>query len=325
LSAAIVYDGRQIWTHSLGYADSNREVEVSANTPFWIASVSKSFVALTFLHLAEKAKIDLSDLASQTPNFNRTCTWLSSTQIPFAKGLECDQPITIRHILHHQNNAPAGSVFMYNPIFYSRLSRYLEHKFGQGVDAVEGRHNTLGRLIDDLILEPASMTRTMSSMWDPSKARVLQDMADGFKVTDGYLVKLPQPDKHIAGGAGVVSTITDLSKYEIALQNGTITSNKIAKKLHQPANYADGSISPYGYGWYFQQLNNTQLMWHSGKDEEAGYSALFLRIPEQKTAFILLANADSVWPTSLTNLTQAEVRESDFAALFLSHFNYDDN
>jgi len=208
VSMAIVANGELEHSLNYGFADSNREVAISSNTPFWIASVTKPFVALAFLHLEAEKKLDLDELAADTPNFVNLCKWLASTSIPFGQNLNCAAPITIRHILHHQVNGQPGKSFLYNPIMYSRLSRYLEHKFGAGVDGVESRHNFLGQTIDRVILQPAGMARSMSSMWDRRKLDVYFDLADGFQVDqNGERRKLARPDKHIAGGAGVVSLV----------------------------------------------------------------------------------------------------------------------
>lgn len=316
LAYAVVRDKHIVVSGGFGFADSNRTVAVTEDTPFWIASVTKPFVALSFLQLREQKKINLSELASNTPNFDGLCHWLAGTTIPFAKGLDCAQPINIHHILTHQVNAPVGTKFMYNPIMYSRLSRYLEHKFGKGVDAVEGRHNYLGQHIEQHILKPLDMTRTMASMWDTNKARVYQEMADGFKITEEKRkVKLRRPDKHIAGGAGMVSTVNDLAKFEAALNSGELLSDELHGLYSKPQTFKDGRESPYGFGWYFQDYQAVRLMWHSGWDEEAGYSALYLRVPDKKMAFIVLANSEGIWWHN--PLDAAQVEKSEFAQLFL--------
>ena len=297
---------------------------MTSDTPFWIASITKTFVGLAYLHLEAMGKIDIDELASQTPNFDRLCKWLSSTKIPFANGLNCDAAIRIKHILHHQVNDEPGTQFMYNPIMYSRLSRHLEHKFGQGVDAVEGRHNYLGQVIDKAILQPAGMKRTMASMWDRRKLEVFFDLADGFKVDDqGYKTKMRRPDKHIAGGAGVVSTLEDLAKYDIAISNGSIAPGNIKRKLLSPAGFNNGEVSPYGYGWYFQCYRGVKLMWHGGWDPDAGYSALHLRVPEKGLALIALANSEGLWWGN--SLIQAQVDSSPMASIFLDQFLADLN
>ncbi len=317
LAVAIVKDRRLLWSQGYGYADADHEVPITPDTPFWIASVTKPFVGLAFLHLEAEGLIDLDEHAADTPNFDGLCQWLASTALPFGRDLHCDAPITIRHILQHQVQGEPGSAFAYNPIMYSRLSRYLEHKFGAGVDAVEGRHNYLGQSIDRLILAPAGMTRTMSSQWDRSKPLVYFDMAQGFGVTeDGQLIPRRSPGRHIAGGAGVVSTVLDLAKFDIAIDNGKIASPKIRKKLFTPGQLKDGSTAAYAYGWYVQDYQGTELIWHSGWDEEAGFSALHLKIPEHNMTLIMLANGEGLWWGN--PLDKAAVEGSPFAQAFFN-------
>ncbi|MCU7554575.1 beta-lactamase family protein [Alteromonas sp. ASW11-19] len=316
MAAAVVKEGQIVWSYTRGYSEANNEIPVSLDTPFWIASVTKPFVGLTYLLLEHEGKVALSEKAHKTPNFQSLCTWLASTEIPFAKGMTCSREITIEHILKHQTNAVPGTTFMYNPILYSRLSRHLEHKLGEGVDAVEGRHNRLGQLIESYILTPAGMNKTMASMWDPAKAGVLQQIADGFRVNaNGERQKLPQPEKHIAGGAGVVSTINDLVKFERHVMLGTLLPDEVTNKLSAWPAFEDGSAAPYGYGWYFEKYQQETLMWHSGWDPEHGYSAMYLRIPDRKLTLIVLANTESLyWANSLT---KAEIVKSPLARAFL--------
>ncbi len=319
MSVAVVKNNQLAWSNGYGFADNNKEIAVTPNTPFWIASVTKTFVGLTYLHLQQDGKVQFDELAAKTPEFDGLCDWLAGTSIPFAKGLECSEPITIRHILNHQVNEPVGSSFMYNPIMYSRLSRHLEHRLGEGVRQVEGRHNYLAQSIDKYILDPAGMKRSMASMWDRTKPLVYFDMADGFKVDDkGYKTRLRRPEKHIAGGAGVVSTVLDLAKYDIAISSGEIVSAEIATQLLKPAKFNDNSTSPYGFGWYFQCYKGEKLMWHSGWDPDNGYSSIHLRLPEQNMAFILLANSEGLWWNN--PLTKARIESSEFVQLFLKHF-----
>lgn len=49
LAAAVVRDGKLAWSKGYGFADEDREVPVTPDTPFWIASVTKTFLGLLFL------------------------------------------------------------------------------------------------------------------------------------------------------------------------------------------------------------------------------------------------------------------------------------
>ena len=323
LAVAVVKDQQVLWADGFGYADVDREVPVTPDTPFWIASVTKTFVGLTFLWLEEEGRVDMSDLASDTPKFDGLCKWLAGTSLPFGDDLRCDAPITIQNIINHQVQGEPGTKFSYNPIMYSRLSRYLEHKFGDGVDAVEGRHNYLAQTIDREILNKAGLERTMSSQWDKSKALVYFDMAQGFGVTEeGELIPRPSPERHIAGGAGIVSTVLDLAKYDIAIDDGTIAPRTIKEKVFTPPVNSEGITAPYASGWYVQKYRGKTLYWHGGWDEAAGFSALYLKVPDEEISMILLANGEGIhWNNPLD---KAMVHKSPFAEAFMSRFIFKD-
>jgi hypothetical protein len=74
---------------------------------------------------------------------------------------------------------------------------------------------------------------------------------------------------------------------------------------------------PYGLGWFVQDYEGQQLVWHSGWWEDA-YSALYLKIPSLDLTFIVLANSEGVWWEN--PLDRAEVHRSPFARAFLAAF-----
>ncbi len=58
--------------------------------------------------------------------------------------------------------------------------------------------------------------------------------------------------------------------------------------------------------------------WHSGWDEEAGFSALYLKVPERDLTLVLLANGEGLRVGSPLN--EAAVERSPFARAFLDQF-----
>jgi CubicO group peptidase (beta-lactamase class C family) len=317
LAAAIVSDGSVAWSHGYGWSDD--EIPVTPETPFWIASVTKPFLGLLFLQLEADGVVNLQDRVNDVPGWDGLCAWLSGSALPFGRDLRCTTPITIDHILHHTANGQPGTRFLYNPVLYSRLSRYIEHKHGNSVDLAEGRHNQMARLVEERILAPAGMRRTMSSMWQREKMDVYFDMAQGYAVSpEGEAVRRPRAERHLAGGAGIVSTVADLARFDVALENGTLAPPAMVRRLFTPAVAPDGTVLPYAYGWYVQQYRGETLYWHSGWDEEAGFSALYLKVPARRLTLILLANGDGLaWGNPLD---RAEVERSPFARAFLDRF-----
>jgi len=323
LAAAVLKDQELAW--SKGYGSSHFDTgdgasfkEVTPETPFWIASVTKTFLGLLFLQLEEQGEINLDDHINDMPGWDNFCGWLANSEIVFGRNLHCDKPITIRNVLNHTVNGEPGTEFMYNPIMYSRLSRYIEYVYGNPISAAEGRHNTMAQLVQENILGPAGMDRTMSGMWQREKALVFFDMAQGFEYTEGGYTRKKHIERHFAGGAGIVSTVHDLFKYDIALDKGKLASDSTMKKLFSPAIAPDGTALPYAFGWYVQEYKGEKLIWHSGWDENAGFSALYLKVPERNLTLIILANSEGMWWGN--PLDKAAVEGSIFARTFLDHF-----
>lgn len=267
LAAAVVKDQELAW--SKAYGQAHDEVPATPDTPFWIASVTKPILGLLFLQLEADGVVDLRDRINDVPGWDAFCTWLGESDLPFGRDLRCDAPITIDQILHHTVNGEPGTRFLYNPFMYSRLSRYIAHRYGNDVEAIDRGHNQMAQLVDEHILELAGMRRTMSSQWDRSKMDVYFDMAQGFGVTpEGDLVRRPRPQRHLPGGAGIVSTVEDLARFDIAMDRGVLASPELMRRLFTPATTPDGTTLPYAYGWYVQDYRGETLHWHGGWDEE---------------------------------------------------------
>ena len=327
MAVAVVEDGKVLWSNGYGssHFDTGDEAvfkAVTPDTPFWIASVTKPLVALLFLKLDDLGSIDLNDTINDMPGWSDFCGWLSTSTIVFGDDLQCNRPITVRNVLTHTVNGEPGSDFLYNPIMYSRLSRFIEFRYGNPISAAEGRHNTMAKLMQDHILGPAGMERTMASLWQREKAAVYFDMAQGFEYRDGAYGRKPHIERHLAGGAGVVSTVNDLARFDIALESGDLASESVMSQVFSPAVAPDGTTLPYAYGWYVQSYKGEKLIWHSGWDENAGFSALYLKVPNRNLTFIALANSEGMWWGN--PLGKAQVENSSFANLFMEHFVFGD-
>ena len=320
LAVAVVREGEPVWAEGLGVADTDERVPVTPDTPFWTASVTKTFVGLAFLDLEEDGLVDLDDPMAGVPGFDGFCGWLARSPLVFKRDLDCAAPVTVRTVLTHTSNGDVGHAFLYNPVMYSRLSRYLEWTANDSTE-IEGGMNELARQIEARILRPAGMTRTVASQWDRAKMGVVYDMARGYGVVDDEYVQRPQPKRALAGGAGVVSTVLDLARYAQALDAGSLASPAVMEELTTPPLGRDGHALPYAYGWYVQDHRGERLVWHAGWDPDAGTSSLLLRVPSRGLALVLLANGEGVrWDNPLDG---AEVEGSPYALAFLDHFVFE--
>jgi CubicO group peptidase (beta-lactamase class C family) len=86
-----VKDGRTVCAAGFGARDPQKNLPATPDTLFGIGSVTKSFVAVAILQLAEQAKLKLDDPVS--------------AYVPLELGLS-GPPITIRHLLTHSPGFP---------------------------------------------------------------------------------------------------------------------------------------------------------------------------------------------------------------------------
>ncbi|NMH61308.1 serine hydrolase [Alteromonas ponticola] len=295
LSVAVSKKHEIVYEKAHGVSHISGQVAVTNDTPFWIASVSKFFVGTTFLSLVENGELSLDDPISAMPEFNDYCQWLAGSGIVFGKNLQCNQTFKLKHALNHVVNGKVDTAFFYNSIFYSRLSRYLEAKRGNSIDAAKGRHNELAQAITHAILIPAEMNNSMAGLWDPARQDVYFRKARGYDIEDNQYVMRREPQRHMSGGAGVSSTAGDIIRFDTALDAGRILSDKTRALTEHPYVTESGTSIPYAYGRYIQYVNDEKIIWHSGWDEEAGFTAVYLKFPERNLTIVVLANNEGLW------------------------------
>ncbi|MBQ9441904.1 MAG: beta-lactamase family protein [Selenomonadaceae bacterium] len=102
----IVYkDGKKICENFFGKRNLEKNLPVTENTKFRVASVSKIFTALTILQLVEQGKINLDEDASEYLNFK-----LRNPNFP-------DEKITVRMLASHTSTLRDGKIYSLPPKF----------------------------------------------------------------------------------------------------------------------------------------------------------------------------------------------------------------
>jgi CubicO group peptidase (beta-lactamase class C family) len=311
LSAAVVRDGEVVLAVGLGVADVESRVLATASTPYRIASVTKPLAAVVAMRLVKEGVVDLDRKMSEYSEWQDFCVEFSQQPSIFAEGLICDPAEqTLRHLLSHTAIGTPGTRFSYNPVLYSWASRPLMSATGR----------TFSDLVDEYVFEPAGMDRSARIYRDlPLPEDLAKAVAPPHRMgEDGKLQSGPYLKPQGDGAAGgVVSTVLDLARFDIALDRGRLISEKSRTAMMTPTRSVEGEKLPYGLGWFLEDYHGHRLVWHSGWWEEA-YSALYLKVPEEGLTFLVLANSEEVWWGN--PLDRAEVRKSDFARLFLSAF-----
>ena len=318
LAAVVVADDEVAFARGYGWADVEGRRPVTAATPFRIASLTKPLAAALLLRLAEQDQLDLDrPFAEYVAGYDQGCQLFTSPEVlaeePALQGLTEDwrceaerDRLTVRHYLTHTAQGEPGAAFRYNGFLYGQLFRVAEGASGR----------PFADLLRDSLFAPLGMSRTLPSQADSTQPGVLAALARPYGTSDGRAEPADWPRPLDANaGAGVVSTVLDLARFDAALDGGDVLGPAAQEVAFTPAqSSATGERLPYGIGWFVQDHEGEPLVWHYGWQPGA-YSGLWLRVPERGLTLILLANGEGL--SAPFELSEGDVTRSPFARAFL--------
>lgn len=314
MSVAVLRDHAIVLAAGLGLADVENGILATAETAYDVASVAKPLSAVVALRLAETADLDLDRPLAVYSEWAGFCTDFSRQPSIFAQGLRCEPPRhTLRHLLSHTATGAPGTRFSYNPVLYSWASRPIMAAAGTPFSTLVERH----------VFMPADMRESARRHRDlPLREDLAQRLAPPHRVDSaGSVLRAPAlPPQGDGAAGGVITTVLDLAKFDVALDQGVLISAESRAQMMAPMPSSSGEALPYGIGWFVQDYRGHTLVWHSGWWEDA-YSALYLKIPALDLSLILLANSEGIWWDN--PLERAEVQRSEFAQAFLQTFVHD--
>ena len=210
----------------------------------------------------------------------------------------------VRHHLSHTARGVPAEKYRYSGWLYGLLTEVLEKTSGKNFE----------QLLVDEIIRPLQMTDTIPNPSQSRTEELLEQRAKPYKIDKGGKAIPSRYPIRIRASAGMVSTVLDLAKFDIALDKNLIVSERSKNEMFTATISNSGQTLPYGLGWFVQKYQGVCLVWHYGWQPDA-YSSLILKIHEHHMTFILLANSDT--PSSKYDLDNGSVLDSPFAKLFL--------
>jgi CubicO group peptidase (beta-lactamase class C family) len=216
----VVIDGKLAHAGATGLRNVVTNAPVDADTVFRIASMTKSFTAMSILKLRDEGKLSLDDPVER--------------YVPELKGLKyptTDSPrITVRHLLTHSEGFPednpwgdrqladtdadlsrmlrSGIPFSNAPGIAYEYSNYGFAILGRVVTTVSGK--PYEDYVSEHILSPLGMT---STTLHPSKVAA-ERLAIGYRWEDERWKEEPAlPHGSFGAMGGMLTTVRDLSRY----------------------------------------------------------------------------------------------------------------
>jgi len=333
----IVVDGKLVHAAASGYRELSGKTKADADTVFRIASMTKSFTAMSILKLRDEGKLSLDDPAEKyVPE-------LAALKYPTT-----DSPkITIRHLLSHSEGFPEDNPWGDQQLSISdeQLSQMLKSGIpfsnapGIAYEYSNYGFMILGRVVSRVsgmpyadyvianILRPLGMS---STTFEPS-AVPPERLAHGYRWEDSQW-KEERQLPHGAGGSmgGMLTSINDLSKYVAVFlsawppHDGPETSPirraslREMQQLWRPAGTTvmrdgNGNIQLNSGGYAFglrvsQTCNFRYLVSHTGG--LPGFGSIMQWLPDDGAAVIAFGNVTyTSWGRVVTNVLDALAKD----------------
>jgi CubicO group peptidase (beta-lactamase class C family) len=307
----LVARGDKILYHkAFGLANLEGNIPNTTSTIFEAGSVSKQFTAYSILLLESEGKLKLTDdVRKYVP------------ELPVY-----EVPITIQHLLNHTSGLkdwgsvgslsgwPRGSRDYTIPLALHIMCRQKTTNFKPGNEYSYSNSNytmltiivervskqTLEDFTRDRLFKPLGMNNTR---WRSNFRDIVPNRAQAYSQGDhGY--ELNMPFEHIYGHGGLLTTTSDLLKWNQLLEKHDAIYNKRIE--HGRLN--NGKEIAYAAGIQHGDVNGVAEIQHSGAT--AGYRAWLAYYPKEKLTVALLSNDASFGPNDVGH----EIAEIYFGA-----------
>jgi D-alanyl-D-alanine carboxypeptidase len=300
LSLAIVRNGHLVKAKGYGFANIETRTPATPETIYKIGSISKQFLASGIMLLVADGKVSLDDPITK---------YLNAAPQSWEK-------ITVRELLTHtsglaaqrpENDPPGYEPFKIQPdADLIRRNYSIPLEFAPGT---KWRYSNLGYFViaeiitrasgvpwneylSAMIFAPAGMAATRVT----STTDIVPNRADGYVLEDGRLQKAESWIAVRPSGA-FLSNVLDMAKWDAVLYSDRVLTASMRERMWTPANLADGTTYPYGFGWSLDSWHGHRRIDHNGGIP--GFLSDFERFVDDELAVIVLMNTSSGNPTQI--------------------------
>jgi CubicO group peptidase (beta-lactamase class C family) len=302
----VAENGKIVYKGAFGLANREWNIPNTTDTKFMIGSISKPLTAFLVLLQVQKGLIQLDKtLADYLPEF---------------KGKPAEN-VTIKQLLNHTSGLPNYDIIK---DFFPRISRqnftreqYIKVYMDASLAFPSGTKHyysswgyfTLGFILErvmgksysELMKEEIFDKLGTTNSGSYFHTQIVPKRATGYDYTLGGYTSSDFRDQSNAMGTGdIYSTVEDLFKFHLAIQNNTLLNKKWTDEMLTPG------IKPadYGYGWFNKYFKITPTdsvftNFHLGSTE--GFVSFLRRIPSTNSMAVILCNSASTDYFNITN------------------------
>ena len=315
MAVIVRLNGRTEFMRGYGSRDLRSGARIDAHTNFRLASCTKQFTAMAVMLLVHDGKLRLdnrlTDIFPDFPAYGKAITvrnllnhtsgllayedllekqyagqsWPDVPQISDAGVLDLMKQQTATKF------AP-GTSWEYSNSGYCVLAKVIEKVSGaQFADFLRQR-----------IFRPLGMNSTVALEYGQSHVNA---RAYGYTKNANVWLETDQSTTSATlGDGGVYSSLDDLSKWDDALRQHTLLSERETLPGLTPATSTSawpkgpgGGPILYGFGWFLNSHAGHPRLWHYG--ESIGFRTVIERFPSDVLTIVILANRTDLDPAAL--------------------------
>ncbi|WP_299461050.1 serine hydrolase [uncultured Microscilla sp.] len=309
ISVVVVKGDRPVFMKSYGYADIANKVKAQNNTPYYIASSTKSFMGMAAAILDHQGKVKLNATLAE-----------SMPYIKFDTSVKADQ-VKLRDLLTHTSGIK-NAYFGFRAAYSGNIDRkemdwVLENKSGRRDEIGKYRYTNLGYniythmtdkklgmpwqdVLDNLLFKPLGMKRTTAYM-SLAKKKGWKYAKPYFTLgNNGYEeLYLMKKDNTMQSAGGVITTVEDMANWLIfninegKFKGKQLVPAKVVRMAHSPLVKRKSDRRPYGsqgygLGWENATYQGKRVLQHDGGF--AGFRTHVAFMPDTKVGITVLVN-----------------------------------
>jgi D-alanyl-D-alanine carboxypeptidase len=290
-TVAVAEQGRIVYTNAYGLRDRERHLPTTVDTYFEIGSITKEFTSAAILQLQEAGKLHIDDkLAKYLPDAPHaeevTLRQLLSHTSGLADYLDgpdiedaATKSATFEQLMARIAKKPLdfapGSHFSYSSTGYILLGRVIEVV----------SHESYQHYVQSHLLDVAGMAHTFTI----ADEKGLSNMAVGYWWKEGKITPSATISSSFGWSAGfLVSTVSDLQKWNDALQSGKIVSPADYVLMSTPVSTTQQGDADYGLGLADDSIDEQSYVGHDGGS--FGFTTASEYFLKQKVRIIAFTN-----------------------------------
>lgn len=308
VALAIVKDNEVIYARGFGQRDEARDLPVTTQTLFPIASCTKAFTTASLAILADQGKLDWdTPVREYIPGFKLYDSFASERVTP--RDLVSHRTGLPRHDLVWYHNTTATRQELFERLRYLEPTKDLRSHWqyqnlmymaaGYLVEVLSGQ--SWEEFVRQHLFEPLDMRSSSFDVVQISKEA--SDYSHPYREVGDEVKEIPfyAAQAAIAPAGAIVSNVTEMSNWVLMhLNQGTYKGTKIiseaqVRQMHTPqmivpqvSQYPEMPYASYAMGWGVEPYRGHPMVDHSGGID--GFRSLTTLFPRENIGIVVLSN-----------------------------------